>query len=687
MRKVRKLIFVVVSILSFFICFTYAENKENIDIDKITGNNTFQLNFDKKLDDQNFFTYASRLSRNLGLNIYQRVYQQNGGTVFYGVFDSKTVSYYQEKLFQSDRNHWILNQNIRIKKLSVYHERIGKYLIQLRNPNSKRQLSALRKSLKKYFHDSSFTLHKNSNYKYDLAPLNYLNLLLTVSLFTIVLLMWFDYLFSLRSRNLKALFGYGKIDIFFDLLTNLKQPLIYGLVSIFLLTVALSIKLGKIIFPVLYVAVIAICLLLLTTTFAALIFLSILSFSSFKVINIKGFSYARFLYRISLFGKIIVAFFLLILLQKFMAPTLDLAGQFLKNNFLENSYSNYQTIMIKPLIAKSTSAKKDMWIVRQETKLFKKLFKDNGLIISKPDNNAFIKAYHDPSSNHFDYFENENMAEVSPEYLHSFPIYRHNGKRILVKDSEKDMIVLVPVTEKKNIKTIKKNIKSDNYAQNWEESDEDYFSLYHKHLPKLKQKIRFIYIKNTTLVNPYLRYAFIRYPVIRVITSSNLNKDYSNYVYNSLVDYRGIYFKSHGGDVKKAIHDLGLQKYFSDPVNSKDLIAENNHGEIEYYTLCISVVACLFVLYIYFAGLFLYSYISYRKRELILKYIFGFNLNLDTIEYSLINSLPWLILVPINIYFRTWLAPYYLGAAFLEFFLTFLAFKMIFKRELRGYRC
>lgn len=155
-----------------------------------------------------------------------------------------------------------------------------------------------------------------------------------------------------------------------------------------------------------------------------------------------------------------------------MAPAMDLSRQLLQSRQIDRRYQGYETIMIQPTIMDISSAKQNIWIVKQETKLVKKLFQENQLLIAKPDNNAFIKAYDQPA----------------------------------------------------------------------------YY------------------------------------------------KDRSNYVFNFFSDYRGIYFHSHEGDVKKMIHKLHLQRYLSDPVKIKELLLEDNYGEQEYFAIYMGILICLVLL-------------------------------------------------------------------------------------------
>lgn len=309
MKKVQKLVFVLISMLSFLICFVYANNKESLEIDRVSNSHTLQLTFDKKLDNQNFAHYAAKMSRHFHANIYRRAYQQNGNLIFYGVFDPTAVNHYKEKFFQADRQHWFLNQQFKIKALASSDHRSGTYLIQLRDIKNHQQVLNLKANLAKYFGHDSFTLTKNPSVADDFSLLNDLTILLFMALLAIVLLIWFDYLFSLRARSLKVLFGYSKMTIFCDLLADFCQPLLYGSVSIVFVAVASLIKLGNFIYPIFAIMFIAIGLLFLTSCLAALIFLSLLSFSHFRISNIKGYSYEHFLYKQALLVNVLWLFF------------------------------------------------------------------------------------------------------------------------------------------------------------------------------------------------------------------------------------------------------------------------------------------------------------------------------------------------------------------------------------------
>ncbi len=134
------------------------------------------------------------------------------------------------------------------------------------------------------------------------------------------------------------------------------------------------------------------------------------------------------------------------------------------------------------------------------------------------------------------------------------------------------------------------------------------------------------------------------------------------------------------------IHKLHLQKYLSDPVKIKELLLEDNYGEQEYFAIYMGILICLVLLYLFFAYLFLYSYIAYRKRELMLKYVSGYDPDHQAFTYSSINIVPWLFLILANMYFQNWLVPYYAAFAIIEFFVTFIIFKRHFKEQLRSYQ-
>lgn len=69
-----------------------------------------------------------------------------------------------------------------------------------------------------------------------------------------------------------------------------------------------------------------------------------------------------------------------------------------------------------------------------------------------------------------------------------------------------------------------------------------------------------------------------------------------------------------------------------------------------------------------------------------LKYVSGYDPDHQAFTYSSINIVPWLFLILANMYFQTWLVPYYAAFAIIEFFVTFIIFKRHFKEQLRSYQ-
>ncbi|QBO35103.1 hypothetical protein EQG49_00855 [Periweissella cryptocerci] len=635
-----------------------------------------------------FSAILNEIKHKYKVNVFQEKWTSNGDKIFVGVFNDDVSRANNEPfLIEGQGKQWLLHNVVKTESLEQQKSVAGQYTIQIIGSNQK-NVEAIENELSQGLNIPNLALNRNRLIATRAPIENVFLVLLSVALATLTMCMWFDYLATSREKALKLLFGFSKMQIFKETILKSIKALVISTVIITGITVTYSVIRFSIIYPLLWVWLSAMALVLLTTIISIVGFGLLLVMSKFSPSQIKRNDQAQILNGASLVGKVVVTFILLILAQNVLAETLDV----LKAMPYQQSIIKYkQARFITPLSSHTgpgtdysldeTNRKVKLKHIRQMNVYFQNLFRENDLMILEASDAVAQMNYH-PETTKFSIRELENEITVSSNYLTMTPIYDLEGDRVKISATEKDMIELVPSAYTREIHQLKKVVDDDNQMRQNADADNEL-----RDSPGFfAQKIRFIYIQTPHPKYVYLPQTVVRHPLIRVLTPSNMRKNVSEYPSDVTGNSNNYMFTNKNGSATKLVKRIGLQPYFQGPMPIEERLNSVNSDEILFVGLCSIALVIMVSLYYFFSALFLRSHLEYSRRTLQLAIIFGGNRTKMALNYVWPNIVVILIIAGYNWYHNSWLFGYYLGFAGLEFIITFIVYSIAIKKMTRGLR-
>lgn len=700
----KKVIYLLITIISFFV-FSFLFNSYN------TSKSIELKEIEKRLPNSTEIlipTTITNINKEDAYNIIIDTLDRYNGNIYYTRLDSKSDilkkyvylnrDTYLEKLTLSEGSHLNMeSDNFLASFQSGKKEQVG-YIEEFAG-DEKIEIYPLKTFLKtNYLFDGYVTVELGDTTPIDifiadleknlgvtgiqtgkgevpnLETQNYYIYILVIY-FIIMILLTYYILKSFKKYAVQKSLGYSEKDIWKNEITSIIMYEILICFCVYFLCSFIYIKKFNVLILPFFVEI------LLFTIIQAII---TLVFCSIPFLLLKIFKISEMIKNKEPFEEIL---FFNTFVKCILCILLIVSGNSIYNNYnrikltLKNSYGKWETTKNYVVIPTINNNYRNYIgsndFINKQKELFTLFNKENAILA---DFNEFSPGTREIRKNEIQYSWEGDFATVNPNYLIENNILDKNGNKILINESEKDYILLVPEIYESEENLIINHINRLLDTLPPEERTN-------------KQDIKIYWIKDNQDVFTYAidvnpnEGNIVKNPLIRVLTENNGNK----FDYDRIIAYSSNPFKIKVSNIDNAINDITTKInetgliFTIDSVSSVyDSIASERKDV--YLLLVQTLISMIFIFSILVIIIIqsIYNFINQYRTEISIKKLHGYNhFDKYSIYYNLI-LISWGIIILLNYIINKEQIKYLIGISSLlftiELILSIISLKIVEKK-------
>lgn len=282
---------------------------------------------------------------------------------------------------------------------------------------------------------------------------------------------------------------------------------------------------------------------------------------------------------------------------------------------------------------------------QNHTQLFTEFYTQYKLLLFSPTNQTYLRLLANKPVEKNNVFD--NLVYVSPEYLNQVPIVDSHGKRVKVPNTRQSGLVLVPWSQRHNIKKIQAQT-TEQHQFDVHDAGESFISKTSRQTnTSIVPKLTYQYIKDDqNLLTFYGFLAEIHNPILFVVTKNIVSQPYSVYATNFAGQSDDYFIKNNSKhNIQTTIAKNDLSSEFPQVVPAPEYTTTWFNDAITTASINIAFLAIVILTVIMVSLFAIKSHFIIYQDNIFIKKITGYGFGKIMRHFILTNVLLWLICI------------------------------------------